>query len=93
MILRFFIWQELGIALSTASKAFKNVAQMNFYDYTCRLRMEKVKSLMAQGQFSVRTLCGQVGYENEYSLRRTFQRYEGISITEYREKIKNSKEE
>ena len=48
---------------------------------------------MAQGQFSVRTLCGQVGYENEYSLRRTFQRYEGISITEYREKIKNSKEE
>lgn len=87
------IAKELGIALSTASKAFKNVAQMNFYDYTCRLRMEKVKSLMAQGQFSVRTLCGQVGYENEYSLRRTFQRYEGISITEYREKIKNSKEE
>lgn len=86
------IAQELGIALSTASKAFKNVTQMNFYDYTCRLRMEKVKRLMAEGEFSVRALCSQVGYENEYSLRRTFQRYEGISITEYREKIKQSKE-
>lgn len=86
------ISQNLGIALSTASKAFKNVTQMNFYDYTCRLRMERVKRLMAEGESSVRVLCGQVGYENEYSLRRTFQRYEGISITEYREKIRKSKE-
>ena len=86
------IAQELGISLSTASRAFKNATQMNFYDYTCRLRMEKVKRLMAEGVLSVRDLCRQVGYENEYSLRRTFQRYEGISITEYREKMKRERE-
>lgn len=87
------IAQELNISLSTASKAFKNAAQMNFYDYTCRLRMEKVKQLMREGHLAVRELCHQVGYENEYSLRRTFQRYEGISITEYREKLRQEKGE
>lgn len=78
------IAQEVGTSLSAASKAFKNANGINFYDYTCRLRMEKAKELINSTKLGVKDICKEVGYENEFSLRRTFLRYEGISISEYR---------
>ncbi len=78
------IAQEFGLPLSTASKAFKNRAGLNFYDYTCRLRMEMAKDMVKNGKTSVSEICKTVGYENEFSFRRTFLRYEGISFSDYR---------
>lgn len=74
---------DLGVSQSTASKAFKNAYGIKFYDYTCRIRVEKAKELLKNTDMSVRVICKEVGYENEFSLRRTFLRYEGISTSEY----------
>lgn len=78
------ISSDVSVSLSAASKAFKNAYGINFYDYTCRLRMEKAKELLKESNLAVKDICKEVGYENEFSLRRTFLRYEGISISEYR---------
>ena len=85
------ISQKFGISVAMTSKVFKACTNVNFSDFVCRLRVERIKELMRVGIFSVRTLCQEVGYENDYSLRRAFQRYEGISIIEYREQLLKQK--
>jgi YesN/AraC family two-component response regulator len=81
------IASDISVSLSAASKAFKNAYGINFYDYTCRLRMEKAKEMLKASNASVKDLCKAVGYENEFSLRRTFLRYEGISISDYKKSL------
>ena len=85
------ISQRFGISVAMSSRVFKASTNVNFSDFVCRLRVERVKELMRAGVFSVRTLCQEVGYENDYSLRRAFQRYEGISLAEYREKLQKKR--
>lgn len=85
------ISQRFGISVAMSSKVFKASTNVNFSDFVCRLRVERVKELMRAGVLSVRTLCQEVGYENDYSLRRAFQRYEGISLSEYREKLQKKR--
>lgn len=72
-----------NLSVSAVSKIFKQTMNINFYDYLCRIRMEKAKELMASGATNIRKIGVQVGYENEYSFRRTFQRYEGIKVQNY----------
>lgn len=82
------IASDLDISLSAASKAFKNRTGINFYDYTCRLRMEEAKNLTKENsKLTVKEICKTVGYENEFSFRRTFLRYEGVSISDYRNSL------
>jgi len=78
------IANEFGVSVSTVSKTFKKSMGINFYDYLCRLRMEKAKLLLNNSELAVKDICKRVGYENEFSFRRAFERYEGISISEYR---------
>ena len=85
------ISQRFGISVAMSSRVFKASTNVNFSDFVCRLRVERVKELMRAGVLSVRTLCQEVGYENDYSLRRAFQRYEGISLAEYREKLQKKR--
>lgn len=79
---------QFNVSTSTVSAAFKPVVGLNFYDYVSRLRMEKAKELLRKSGLSIREICRQVGYENEYSFRRAYLRYEGITPSEYRNKEK-----
>jgi len=83
---------NLGISQSTASKAFKDTYGIKFYDYTCRIRLERAKELLNNNGMTVKLICKEVGYENEFSLRRAFLRYEGISISEYLNSRRANKE-
>ncbi|BFH64368.1 helix-turn-helix transcriptional regulator [Paenibacillus azoreducens] len=71
------------MSVSKASKIFKEVTGINFYDYLCRLRMEMAKELLRERSCGIDDIARRVGYENVYSFKRAFARYEGIKPDEY----------
>ncbi len=81
------ISDQIGLSTSAVSKAFKKAMNINFYDYVSRLRIEKAKELLLEDNLPVSKIGKMVGYANEFSFRRAFQRYEGISVSEFRESI------
>ena len=60
---------------------------INYYDYLCRLRIDKAKKLLEEPEYNISSIAIKVGYENENSFRRTFKRYEGIAPNDYISKI------
>lgn len=75
--------ERCGMSVSNVSKIFKEVSGINFYDYLCRLRMETAKELLREKTFGMDDIARRVGYENVYSFKRAFARYEGIKPDEY----------
>jgi len=75
--------EVFNMSVSSISKIFKEVTGINFYDYICRLRMEMAKELLRNNSCDVNNIANMVGYENTYSFKRAFIRYEGIKPDEY----------
>lgn len=71
------------MSVSNISKIFKEVTGINFYDYLCRLRMEMAKELLREKTCAMDEIARRVGYQNLYSFKRAFIRYEGIKPDEY----------
>lgn len=68
---------------SAISKIFKDTEKINFYEYLCRIRMEKAKEYLAGGTYKIAEVANMVGYENVLSFKRAFLRYVGVSPREY----------
>lgn len=79
--------QIFNMSVSSLSKLFKEVTGINYYDYLCRIRMEQAKELLKDSKNAIGKVASEVGYENEYSFKRAFKRYEGISPSDYIYKI------
>ncbi|WP_195575310.1 helix-turn-helix transcriptional regulator [Paenibacillus sp. 1001270B_150601_E10] len=75
--------ERFQLSVSGVSKLFKENTGINFYDYLCRLRMEMAKELLRESNYRIDDIAHQVGYENVYSFKRAFARYEGIKPDEY----------
>jgi len=76
---------QMNLSVSAVSRIFKSTVKINFYDYLCRIRMDKAKELLLNTDESVAKISRRVGYENELSFKRAFLRYEGIRPKEYRQ--------
>lgn len=76
---------QLGLSVSAISRIFKATVKINFYDYLCRIRMEKAKEYLRTMDAPIAEIARRVGYENELSFKRAFVRYEGIKPREYRQ--------
>jgi len=75
--------REFALSASAVSRTFKTTAKICFYDYLCRIRMEKAKEIFRHEKCNVGEVAKRVGYENELSFRRAFLRYEGITPRDY----------
>lgn len=75
--------EVFDMSVSSLSKLFKAVTGINYSEYLCRTRMEQAKLLLKDTEKSIGIIANEVGYENEYSFRRAFRRYEGITPNEY----------
>lgn len=75
--------EVFDMSVSSLSKLFKAVTGINYSEYLCRTRMEQAKLLLKDTEKSIGLIANEVGYENEYSFRRAFRRYEGITPNEY----------
>ncbi|MDD6174182.1 MAG: helix-turn-helix domain-containing protein [Firmicutes bacterium] len=77
------VGSRFNMSVSSVSKAFKEHSNINFYDYVTGLRMEKAKELLRGKQMDISEVARAVGYENDYSFRRAFQRYEKVRPSDY----------
>jgi len=76
--------KKFGLSVCVISKMFKEQNGINFYTYLSHIRMEKAKDLLKSGLYDTASIANMVGYENEYSFRRAFLRYEGIKPKEFK---------
>lgn len=72
-----------SVSNASVSRIFKNTAGENFYNYITGKRMEKAKELLLINGYCPRKIAAEIGYDNEYSFKRAFQRTYGISPREF----------
>lgn len=78
---------RFGMSVSAISKAFKELTGIKFFEYVSGLRMEKAKLLLQSDYYDIKTIAAMVGYDNEYSFKRAFLRYEDVRPRDYAERI------
>ncbi|WP_088549295.1 AraC family transcriptional regulator [Paenibacillus aquistagni] len=66
------------------SKVFKQQTGETFIDYVTRLRIDKAKALILEGQFSLKEVCYMIGYKDPNYFSRVFKKVTGVTPTEYR---------
>lgn len=66
------------------STFFKQELGVTFVEYLTRLRIDKAKSLMANGQLRLYEIAAMVGYQDVKYFSRVFKRNVGVTPAEYR---------
>ncbi|ULL17477.1 response regulator [Paenibacillus sp. H1-7] len=78
---------RIGLNPSYFSQLFKQSTQETFVQYRTRRRMEKAKKLLAQPQYRITDISGEVGYADHPHFTKTFKKYIGVLPSEYRSKL------
>lgn len=79
---------RFDLSVSAVSKLFKRVCGINFYDFLLSNRMKLACEMLENKKLSLSAVAHGVGYENEYSFKRAFSRFYGVSVSEYLRKRK-----
>lgn len=74
---------EVGTNPYSLSKAFKQIAGINFIDYVTSLRMEKAKELLTSTDMKINDIAERVGYRHSY-FNRIFKKQMGIPPSQFR---------
>lgn len=69
------------------SKLFKEEAGENFIEYLTRARMENARKLLGETEKSIKEVCVLSGYSDPNYFSRIFKKAEGVTPSEYRERI------
>jgi two-component system response regulator YesN len=69
------------------SRTFKKVFGYNFSDYLNLIRINKAKKLLKDDSLSIKEICYLVGYSDPNYFSKVFKKYEGVTPTEYRDKL------
>ncbi|MBR5376109.1 MAG: helix-turn-helix domain-containing protein [Lachnospiraceae bacterium] len=69
------------------SRTFKEETGETFMEYLTSLRMKKAMELMKDPDYSIKDICTEVGYSDPNYFSRIFKKSEGLTPTEYREKL------
>lgn len=79
---------KFNLSIYYFSRSFKEIVGYNFSDYINILRIRKAKELLKNEYSSIKEVCYTVGYSDPNYFSKVFKKYEGISPTEYKVKIK-----
>lgn len=74
---------RFNLSVSAISKLFKRTCGINFYDFLLSGRMDTACEIIKTQKLSLPAVARAVGYENEYSFKRAFSRFYGMSVSEY----------
>src|SRR5215469_17857190 len=77
-----------GMSVRNFSRRFKSATGESFSNYIQKLRIEAAKRLLESAEFSASEVMYRVGYSDERSFRRLFERHTGLSPKHYRTKFK-----
>jgi two-component system response regulator YesN len=79
--------QSIDISPYYFSKLFKDKTGENFIEYLTAVRIESAKRLLQDRKRSVKEICIESGYSDPNYFSRIFKKYEGVTPSEYREKL------
>ena len=74
----------LYLSRSHLSREFKAQVGLSIIDYIIQRRMERAKELVREGKLSADQIAASVGYTDSRYFQRSFKKYTGHSIREYR---------
>ncbi len=77
--------REVNISPYYFSKLFKEESGENFIEYLTRIRVEKAKLLLKEGDLSVKEISSRVGYSDPNYFSRLFKKQTEMTPREYRE--------
>lgn len=66
------------------SKIFKEGTGENFIEYLTNIRMDKAKELLSTTEYSMKEICGMVGYSDPNYFSRSFKKNVGVTPTEFK---------
>ncbi|MBE9913048.1 response regulator [Paenibacillus donghaensis] len=81
---------HLGISCSYFSLLFKNHLGMTFVEYVTSKRIEAAKYLLLHSDKSITQIGSGIGYHERRYFTKVFQRYTGMTPSEFREQAKNA---
>ena len=70
------------------SKLFKQEAGRNFIEYLTGVRMNAARKLLLDPGHSIKEVCVLSGYSDPNYFSRIFKKYEGVTPSEYRERLR-----
>lgn len=80
--------EAFGISSATTiNKSIRKLTGQTFQACLIKCRLDRAKELMQDRSLKISTIARQVGYENEYSFRRSFQRYTGCKVQDYQQSL------
>lgn len=69
------------------SKLFKQETGENFIEYLTKVRMKNAEELLKDSHYSIKEICVMSGYGDPNYFSRIFKKYEGVTPSEYRERL------
>lgn len=69
------------------SKLFKQEQGEGFIEYVTRTRMQKARQLLKNQNYNIKEICAMCGYSDPNYFSRIFKKYEGVTPSEYRERL------
>ena len=69
------------------SKLFKQETGENFIEYLTKVRMKNAEELLKDSDYSIKEICAASGYSDPNYFSRIFKKYEGVTPSEYRERL------
>ena len=79
---------QIGVSYSYLSRKFKEECGQGFSDYLNKLRINKAKKMIAEGNNNIKEIVNQVGFNNYNYFFKVFKDLEGITPSEYERKNK-----
>lgn len=79
--------READISPYYFSKLFKQETGKNFIEYLTQIRLRNARELLQNSQYSIKEICAQSGYSDPNYFSRIFKKYEGMTPSEYRERL------
>ena len=69
------------------SKLFKQEQGENFIEYLTRIRMANARRILKNQNYNIKEVCAMCGYSDPNYFSRIFKKFEGVTPSEYRERL------
>lgn len=79
--------REVDISPYYFSKLFKQETGNNFIEYLTDVRLRNARELLKNSQYSIKEICSESGYSDPNYFSRIFKKYEGVTPSEFRERL------
>lgn len=76
--------EAVNVSAGYFSELFHKIAGMTFTDYVARVRVEKVKSMLANPRLQITAIAYDTGFKSLSQFNRVFKRVCGVSPSDYR---------